>query len=45
MNFVYIEKEYIVATKSYLQKGKDGFESFVDCPIIVIISNFKKIKQ
>ena len=42
MNFVYIKKEYIVATRSYLQQGKDGFVSFVDCPIIVIILNIKK---
>ena len=28
-------RNYILVTKSYLKLGKDGFEAFVDCPVLI----------
>jgi len=30
-----LTKEYLLVTKSYLKLGKDGFEAFIDCPVLV----------
>lgn len=33
--YLELEKEYAVATKYYLKLGKDGFQCFVDCPVLI----------
>lgn len=30
-----LKKDYNLVTKSYLKQGKDGFETFLDCPVII----------
>ena len=49
-----LKKEYMVVTKSYMKLGKDGFDAFVDCPVLVdeenipvlfslVVNHFKSI--
>ena len=51
-----LKKEYMVVTKSYLKLGKDGFEAFIDCPVLVeeenipvlfslVVNHFKSISH
>ena len=40
-----LKKEYVLVTKSYMKQGKDGFEMFVDCPVLIEEENIPVLFQ